>query len=99
MASQTQQAQSRNLNVGFLHFPTAVELYRHIWDITAPGGDFTVRNFVAEVGELFKAVRKSEGLLIDSNSNYTEIGTDRDFNLHPLPYPLFDPLPWLCHPD
>ena len=27
-----------------------------------------------EVGELFKAVRKSEGLSIDSNSTFTEIG-------------------------
>ena len=26
-----------------------------------------------EVGELFKAVRKEEGLLVDSNSNFTEI--------------------------
>ena len=26
-----------------------------------------------EVGELFKAVRKSEGLAVDSNSNFTEI--------------------------
>ena len=29
-----------------------------------------------EVGELFKAVRKSEGLLIDTNSNFTEIGDE-----------------------
>lgn len=29
-----------------------------------------------EVGELFKAVRKSEGLAIDSNSTYTEIGDE-----------------------
>ena len=29
-----------------------------------------------EVGELFKAVRKSEGLAIDSNSNFTEIGDE-----------------------
>ena len=27
-----------------------------------------------EVGELFKAVRKSEGLLVDSNSKFSEIG-------------------------
>jgi NTP pyrophosphatase (non-canonical NTP hydrolase) len=29
-----------------------------------------------EVGELFKAVRKSEGLAIDENSNFTEIGDE-----------------------
>ena len=29
-----------------------------------------------EVGELFKAIRKSEGLAIDSNSNFTEIGDE-----------------------
>lgn len=29
-----------------------------------------------EVGELFKAVRKSEGLLVDSNSRFNEIGDE-----------------------
>jgi NTP pyrophosphatase (non-canonical NTP hydrolase) len=29
-----------------------------------------------EVGELFKAVRKSEGLAVDTNSNFTEIGDE-----------------------
>ncbi len=29
-----------------------------------------------EVGELFKAVRKSEGLAMDTNSNFTEIGDE-----------------------
>lgn len=29
-----------------------------------------------EVGELFKATRKSEGLAIDSNSSFTEIGDE-----------------------
>ena len=29
-----------------------------------------------EVGELFKAVRKSEGIAVDSNSNFTEIGDE-----------------------
>jgi len=29
-----------------------------------------------ETGELFKAVRKAEGLLVDSNSNFTEIGDE-----------------------
>ena len=29
-----------------------------------------------EVGELFKAVRKSEGLLVDTNSNFSEIGDE-----------------------
>ena len=29
-----------------------------------------------EVGELFKAVRKSEGLLVDSNSKFSEIGDE-----------------------
>jgi NTP pyrophosphatase (non-canonical NTP hydrolase) len=29
-----------------------------------------------EVGELFKAVRKSEGLAVDENSSFTEIGDE-----------------------
>jgi NTP pyrophosphatase (non-canonical NTP hydrolase) len=29
-----------------------------------------------EVGELFKAVRKTEGLAVDENSNFTEIGDE-----------------------
>ena len=29
-----------------------------------------------EVGELFKAIRKSEGLSVDSNSTFTEIGDE-----------------------
>jgi NTP pyrophosphatase (non-canonical NTP hydrolase) len=29
-----------------------------------------------EMGELFKAVRKSEGLAVDSNSNFSEIGDE-----------------------
>ncbi len=29
-----------------------------------------------EVGELFKAVRKSEGIAVDYNSNFTEIGDE-----------------------
>lgn len=29
-----------------------------------------------EVGELFKAVRKTEGLVVDANSNFTEIGDE-----------------------
>lgn len=29
-----------------------------------------------EVGELFKAVRKTEGLAVDSNSTFTEIGDE-----------------------
>jgi len=29
-----------------------------------------------EVGELFKAIRKTEGLAIDSNSQFTEVGDE-----------------------
>ncbi len=29
-----------------------------------------------EVGELFKAIRKTEGLLVDENSNFSEIGDE-----------------------
>ena len=29
-----------------------------------------------EVGELFKAIRKSEGLVVDANSDFTEIGDE-----------------------
>jgi len=39
-------APSKNLNTGFQHFPTAAELYAHIREITQPGGELVVRNFV-----------------------------------------------------
>ena len=49
---QGQQAGSHNLNVGFLRFATGAELYGHIREITAPGGDFTVHNFVAVIEDI-----------------------------------------------
>jgi NTP pyrophosphatase (non-canonical NTP hydrolase) len=29
-----------------------------------------------EIGELFKAIRKTEGLVVDKNSNFTDIGDE-----------------------
>ena len=52
MASKEQQAESHNLNVGFLRFATALELYNHIREITAPGGDYSVRNFVGVIEDI-----------------------------------------------
>ncbi len=52
MTSKEQGAGSHNLNVGFLRFATAAELYGHIREITAPGGDFTVHNFVGVIEDI-----------------------------------------------
>ncbi|KAL3926968.1 MAG: hypothetical protein SGPRY_003043 [Prymnesium sp.] len=43
---------SNNLNVGFAHFGSAREVYDHLRQISLPGGEFVVRNFVCviEVG-------------------------------------------------
>ncbi|KAL9178422.1 hypothetical protein ACHAXT_003752 [Thalassiosira profunda] len=40
---------SKNLNVGFPHFATAKEMYRHLREITQPGGEYVVRNFVGVI--------------------------------------------------
>lgn len=42
-------APSKNLNVGFPHFPTAREMYVHLREITLPGGEFVIRNFVGVI--------------------------------------------------
>jgi hypothetical protein len=52
MIDNEQQVGSLNLNVGFLRFATAVELYKHIREITAPGGDYTVHNFVGVIEDV-----------------------------------------------
>ena len=45
-------SEGHNLNVGFPRFATAAELYAHIREITAPGGDYTVRNFVGVIEDV-----------------------------------------------
>ena len=45
-------APSKNLNVGFPHFSTAKELYKHLREITQPGGEFVVRNFVGVIQDI-----------------------------------------------
>eukprot|EP00521_Asterionellopsis_glacialis_P016541 CAMPEP_0195291338 /NCGR_PEP_ID=MMETSP0707-20130614/7715_1 /TAXON_ID=33640 /ORGANISM="Asterionellopsis glacialis, Strain CCMP134" /LENGTH=218 /DNA_ID=CAMNT_0040351643 /DNA_START=67 /DNA_END=723 /DNA_ORIENTATION=- len=40
---------SLNLNTGFIHFPTAKEMYAHLREITKPGGEFVVRNFAGVI--------------------------------------------------
>ena len=45
-------APSKNLNTGFLHFPTAKEVYAHIRNITLPGGEQVVRNFVCVIEDI-----------------------------------------------
>lgn len=44
-------APSLNLNSGFLHFPTAKVMYQHLREITKPGGEFVVRNFVGVIDD------------------------------------------------
>eukprot|EP00927_Polykrikos_kofoidii_P064551 TRINITY_DN5986_c0_g1_i1.p1 TRINITY_DN5986_c0_g1~~TRINITY_DN5986_c0_g1_i1.p1 ORF type:complete len:219 (+),score=27.56 TRINITY_DN5986_c0_g1_i1:80-736(+) len=41
-----------NLNTGFPRFRDAGALYKHIREITAPGGDYTVRNFVGVIEDI-----------------------------------------------
>lgn len=48
-SSNKKCAPSKNLNVGFPHFPTAREMYNHLRDITKPGGEYVVRNFVGVI--------------------------------------------------
>jgi hypothetical protein len=43
---------SKNLNGGFPHFATAKELYEHILEITKPGGELVVRNFVGVIEDI-----------------------------------------------
>ena len=45
-------APSKNLNTGFPHFATAAELYAHIREITQPGGELVVRNFVGVIEDV-----------------------------------------------
>jgi len=45
-------APSENLNTGFKHFPTAKEVYAHIRNITLPGGEKVVRNFVCVIEDI-----------------------------------------------
>ena len=42
-------APSKNLNVGFPHFATGKDMYDHLREITKPGGEFVVRNFVGVI--------------------------------------------------
>jgi hypothetical protein len=52
MTDQEQQPGSLNLNAGFPRFATARDLYRYIRECTAPGGDYTVRNFVGVIEDI-----------------------------------------------
>lgn len=42
-------APSRNLNVAYPQFDTAKDLYDHLREITKPGGEYVVRNFVGVI--------------------------------------------------
>eukprot|EP00930_Biecheleria_cincta_P027760 TRINITY_DN19433_c0_g1_i1.p1 TRINITY_DN19433_c0_g1~~TRINITY_DN19433_c0_g1_i1.p1 ORF type:complete len:223 (-),score=26.86 TRINITY_DN19433_c0_g1_i1:114-782(-) len=42
----------KNLNIGFPRFQNAGDLYKHIREITSPGGDYTVRNFVGVIEDI-----------------------------------------------
>ena len=45
-------APAKNLNSSFPHFATAKELYAHIREITLPGGELVVRNFVGAIEDI-----------------------------------------------
>eukprot|EP00563_Minutocellus_polymorphus_P017140 CAMPEP_0197719930 /NCGR_PEP_ID=MMETSP1434-20131217/3471_1 /TAXON_ID=265543 /ORGANISM="Minutocellus polymorphus, Strain CCMP3303" /LENGTH=229 /DNA_ID=CAMNT_0043304719 /DNA_START=21 /DNA_END=711 /DNA_ORIENTATION=- len=51
-AAPVKCAPSKNLNVGFPHFDTARELYAHLREITKPGGEYVVRNFVGVIEDI-----------------------------------------------
>eukprot|EP00978_Attheya_sp_CCMP212_P027221 scaffold91019_cov49-Attheya_sp.AAC.4 len=52
MSNEPKCAPSKNLNGGFPHFATAKELYEHILEITKPGGELVVRNFVGVIEDI-----------------------------------------------
>ena len=52
--------ESNNLNFGYPRFATASEMYRYIRDITKPGGDYTVRNFVGVIEDISPPVSVCE---------------------------------------
>jgi hypothetical protein len=45
-------APSKNLNVGYPHFPTAAEMYAYLREVTLPGGEYVVRNFVGVIDDI-----------------------------------------------
>ncbi|KAL7560022.1 hypothetical protein ACA910_013513 [Epithemia clementina (nom. ined.)] len=45
-------ASSKNLNVGYPHFPSAKEMFGHLREMTKPGGEFVVRNFVGVIDDI-----------------------------------------------
>ena len=45
-------APSKNLNVGYPHFKTAAEMYSYLREVTQPGGEFVVRNFVGVIEDI-----------------------------------------------
>lgn len=67
---------------GLTEKPTLKEFQNYVSELEVERG-FTNQTVIdkclllgEEVGELFKAIRKSEGLSVDSNSNFTEIGDE-----------------------
>mmetsp|Transcript_19986 Transcript_19986/g.28897 ORF Transcript_19986/g.28897 Transcript_19986/m.28897 type:complete len:215 (+) Transcript_19986:99-743(+) len=45
-------APSKNLNVGYPHFDTASEMYDYLREVTKPGGEYVVRNFVGVIDNI-----------------------------------------------
>ena len=43
---------SKNLNVGYPHFKTAAAMYAYLREVTQPGGEFVVRNFVGVIEDI-----------------------------------------------
>ena len=62
--------------------PTLRDFQKYVSELEIERG-FHIQNTIdkclllgEEMGELFKAVRKSEGLAVDTNSEFTEIGDE-----------------------
>lgn len=55
MSSSIKCAPSKNLNTAYPHFATAREMYAHLREITQPGGEFVVRNFVGVIEDISPA--------------------------------------------
>ena len=55
-----QHHEGKNLNFSYPRFANAPEMYYYIRDITKPGGDYTVRNFVGVIEDISPAVSVCE---------------------------------------
>lgn len=75
MTTQTKCAPSKNLNAAYPHFATAKEMYEHLREITKPGGEYVVRNFVGVIEDISPAASLVETELFPAGAlhYYTKV--------------------------